>query len=469
MRVHYRTLRFGILTVAPLVILLWNALSVNLQTPPTKTTVNKVTQSSANKKSIAPPQRKPTPIRVIPPQVNVVPPAKQSPPTILRADKYLIQLGELVTFHLEPKEVLKSRYFFVFDYHDGSAKETADRSSEVVQHRFSSAGSFQVSVSAVAPAGIPASEEAIAPVTINVQQVTLSANQSSIEVGMPVTLVATSVSKDPTIRYQFSFGDDKQTDWQASPESPPHMYCTAGDYRPRVDIGFEANNTKPVSLDSNFSETVKVTMLPPESLVFTVNPRSVNANDPVTLTAKFANPNGRHIQYRFVFRDEEKSDWQDGEQITYPYPEGTYNPTAEAGVLIDGTVCTLATALPQTINVLPIPPTATPTLSVRPTLEPTPEWNWPPYLIAILIAVAIIIALLITTAVLIAVYKVAKWAFPPKPTFVSHMDTGTATMDQSSDVPLINFEFHLDPNLRAGLYEVITNEPSLIGAVRSQP
>lgn len=457
MRVHYRSRHIWILIGAALLILLSSRLPVSLQTTNTtpKTVVGLPNQDPQPRKKGS------KSVTTVPPSVSVVPQQQYQQTTIV-ADKRLIQLGETVTFHMEPAEVFaRSAYSFLFDYGDGTPKETTDRGKRVVQHRYTSAGRFKVSVDAMAPAGVAPFEETIDPITINVQQVKLSANPRSAEVGMPVSLKATSVSKDPNLRYKFLFGDNQQTNWQESNEAS-HPYSAPGDYIATVEIGFGDNA---VQVDSSKSDSIRIAFPQPASLVFRVKPARVNANEAVTLSAELPTK-GRHIQYRFVFGDNQTSEWQDNGNQTHTYVAGTYQPTAEAGVLIEGTVVPLVTAPPKTIEVVALqPPVVSPTpTQTSPTREPLPVLpDWLLNLILVLIGLAV------TVGALVLSYKAAKWAYTPKPTFVAYTDVGTATMDQSSTAHVIDFELHLDPNVGEGSYDISKTEPNLIRAERNHP
>ena len=415
------------------------------------------TQVASVVNQVPPSRRKrPTSVMTVPPRVNQVPPQANETLTI-RADRKLIQVGETVTFVLEPKKYFDhSRRTIEFNFGDGKT-ETKDPSKTEVQHQFTSAGQFNVSVKVSSPPGI-ALVEVIDPITITVAQVKLSVNPQSLEVGMPVSLKATSVSKDPNLRYKFLFGDNKQTNWQESNEAT-HSYSAAGDYKATVDIGFGDNA---VRLDSIDSDSIKVTLPTPESIDFRVQPSRVDANETVTLSVRFRE-SGRNIQYRFLFDDGQTSEWQAEPQITHPYVAGTYQPTAEVGVLIDGTVVTLVTSAPKTIEVVGIQqPSVSPT-PTQPPPPPPPPSVIPDWLIFVLIG------LVVTVVALVVTYKAAKWAYTPKPTFVAFTDVGTATMDQNQIAPLSDFELHLDPNVGEGSYDISKSEPSLIRDERSHP
>jgi hypothetical protein len=480
MRVHYRSLRIFTLISALLLFLLWGALSVNLQTRNSNQgKIRAVTQAAENaNQPTRPPskgfnrplrdrpattdqpadtqptpdprQKKPAkPVQTPEPQKSDSPkpyPQKPDPqpgqpqqfPVSLSANKTLIQLGETVNFRLEPE----LRYTFMFDFGDGTPPLAKDANAVSIDHQFLVAGSHAVLVRAVVPAGVAGPGSGIKSVTIAVEQVRLSPVTPSVEVGVPISLTATSVSKDPNLRYRFSFGDDKQTDWQTSNEAS-HSYSTAHPYQPKVEVGF-AGNSPIVSIDSNSARVINVVLPRSDSLVFHVEPSRVKANEPVSLSAEFP-AKERHIQYRFLFDDGGSSKWQDENHLTHSYRGGTYQPVVEVGVLLDGAVYTLATSTPQKLEVIASPS--------------NPLWPW--------FLVAIGVGLIILAAFVFGGYKVAKLLFPPEPSFVAHMEVVIPTLRPDAGSQLVSFELELNPNLSGGLSDLFTNEPRLIRAERN--
>ena len=480
MRVHYRTFRIVTLIIALFLSLLWGALSVSLQTrnsnqgkirvitqtaenanqperPPSKspgkplrdrpvtTDQTSDTQPTPDprQKKPAKPDQQPSPQKSDSPKPYPQKPDRQpgQPPQVLvslSADKTLIQLGETVSFRLEPYP----RYTFMFDFGDGTPPVAKDPNTASIDHQFLVAGSHPVNAHAVVPAGVP-DPGSIAPIMITVQQVQLSTPPASVEVGVPLSLTATSVSKDPNLRYRFSFGDEKQTDWQTSNEAL-HSYSTAHPYQPKVEVGF-AGNSPIVSIDSNSARVIDVVLPPPDSLVFHVEPSRVRVNEPVSLSAEFP-AKERHIQYRFQFGDGGSSEWQDENHLTHNYSVGTHHPAVEVGVLLDGAVYTLATSIPQTLEVIASPS--------------NPLWPW--YL------VAIGVGLIMIAGVVFGGYKTARWLFPPEPSFVPHMDIVKPTLHPDNGTQLVSFELELSPNLSGGLHDLFTNSPRLIQAERNQ-
>lgn len=390
----------------------------------------------------------------------------------IAADKNLIALGEIVTFHIEPKPSISTDYVFVFDFGDGSPAEN-HKDTDLVPHRYKSGGTFNVSVKIQTPPGIPPYEAENPPsIKIEVQQVKVSADPLKVEVGIPVTFTATSVSKDPRLRYRFTFDNKKPEptpQWQES-NTAVHAYSTPNHYQARVEVGFPERGGI-VSVDQSDSQIINVTEPPPGALVFHVPPK-INENEPVTLSAEFP-ANGRHIQYRFVFDDGTASTWQDDASVPHTYREGTYHPYVEVGVLLDQTAptptpLTIATSPRQPLVVVPVATEAVSPTQPTNNRGPSGETDWRQYLVPILIGFVVLLVLVIFTVGGIGAYKAVKWAFAPRPTFVPHIDPGRAELAQGSAVPLIEFELHLDPNAGNGSYEIIKSGPALIGTERSQ-
>ena len=483
MRVHYRSLRILTLVSALLLFLVWGAFSVSLQTRNSNQgKIRAITQTAENANQPAkppskgfnrplrdkpgttdpPPETQPTtpdprqkksakPDQQPSPQKSDSPkpyPQKPDPqpgqtqqfPVSLSADKTLIQLGETVNFQLDPNP----RYIFMFDFGDGTPPLAKDANAASIDHQFLVAGSHPVNARAVVPAGVAGPGPGINSVTIAVEQVHLSPVPPSVEVGVPLSLTATSVSKDPNLRYRFSFGDDRQTDWQTSNEAT-HSYSSAHPYQPKVEVGF-AGNTPIVSLDSNSARVINVVLPPSGALVFHVEPARVTATEPVSLSAEFP-AKDRHLQYRFQFGDGGHSEWQDENHLTRSYRPGIYGPVAEVGVLLDGTVYTLATSTPQTLEVIASPS--------------NPLWPW--------FLVAIGVGLIILAGVVFGGHKVARLLFPPEPSFVAHMGIVAPTLQPDNGNQLVSLELELNPNLSGGHHDLFTSEPRLIHAERSQP
>jgi hypothetical protein len=213
--------------------------------------------------------------------------------------------------------------------------------------------------------------------------------------------------------------------------------------------------------DSNSASVVEVTLPSMPSLTFSVTPLRVKTNEVVNLYANLP-ANGRHLQYRFNYGDGKTSEWQDDGKTTYTYSEAkSYEPSVETGVLVDGTVYPLIKSDSRTITVDAVAGEVASPVQVPPEVGPTPSPRWPPDIL-ILICILVVIGLVSFTILGVGGYKIVKWAFTPKPTFVSHMDVGTVTTDHSGATPLIDFELHLDPNMRSGLYGLLPNGPGLI-------
>jgi hypothetical protein len=452
MRVPIPKLFIGIFIGAAMMSAGLNGLSTDLQTNNAiQLPVAKVAQRRPKKAAVQP-NTKPRPTAVS------VPPQRKS--VWIVADRTLVQLGETINLKLEPEQaVAQSRYRFSFTFNDGSARETK-LPGQPVRHRFASAGAHTVSAFAEDVAGLGPDEEGIDPITINVERVKLSASPLSTEVGIPVLLQATSVSKDPNLRYRFTFGDDKPTtDWQESNKAR-HGYSAVAKYQPKVEVGL-ANGTQVVPMDSNVSAPVNVVLPQAGAVLFRVNPPRVKSDEAVTLSAEFP-AKQRHIQYRFVFGDSQTSEWKDEPLAIHNYTAGGwYEPSVEVGVVLDGTVYPLITAAPQRLEVIATHVVVPPLSQNSDRNEPSSKPDWPFYLIVILVFVVVL------TSALVVSYKAVKWVSTPKPTFVSHIDVGSAAIDQVGFDSLVKFEIDLNPNVAKGSYEVFTSEPRLVRAERS--
>jgi hypothetical protein len=105
-------------------------------------------------------------------------------------------------------------------------------------------------------------------------------------------------------------------------------------------------------------------------------------------------------------------------------------------------------------------------ITVQHANTPTPDQKRDDGTDWILYVILLVLALLLIAGI----YKLStKFASTPKPSFVSQMDVGGATMVQGNDASLINSELYLNPNIREGLFEIIHGDTGLIHAERSQP
>ncbi|MFN2531622.1 MAG: PKD domain-containing protein [Pyrinomonadaceae bacterium] len=392
--------------------------------------------------------------------MTVLPLPQQSSADVkLAADKSVIQLGESVDLYIDPPD---SVYNYVFNFDDGTPEQTKDRNMRSISHKFATVGTHKVSAAAVAPAGVAPFEAEIFPKQIVVEHVQISADPNSVEIGIPVSIRATSVSKDTSLLYRFSFDDGIQTAWQSSNEAPPHTYTVIREYHPQVEVAF----VKDVPLDSATFVAVKVLPASVQALIFTATPSRVNAGELVTFTAAYPDKK-RHLQYRFNYGDEHPGVWQDEVKAEHSYTSGpSHDASVEVGVLINGTVTVLVSSPAKTIEVNATQVTVTsPTQNpLGPTPKPPgPEWPW--FLIAIIGGVLIVIGVFAGT--LMVAYKAGIWPFSPKPTFVSHLDVGNATtMDHNGAVSLIEFEVEWNPNVSGGFFDVRTSELKLVRAER---
>lgn len=405
------------------------------------------------------------------------PPPKRPDNTRIIVTPNPAQVGEPVLFYLEPNPPSGSALVILFDYGDGSAPEKKQPTMDVLRHRFLAAGTYKVSVTCEVR-GVMVNIQ-IQPVIVNVVPVKLVATPLSMEVGIPVLLKATSISKDKALRYRFSFGDNTATPWQVSNEAPPHSYKVTGKYQPRVEVGF---GDSPNAVDGTDSNPVTIVAPPAKSLALRVDPVHIDEGKPVTLSAKFP-AKGRQIQYRFRFGDNQTTEWQDEGELKHSYAVGTYRPAAEVGVVLDGEVYSLASTVGHTIEVVAlqrpsVPPAAKERALPLPAESPVPT---PPTTItsdSLVILILISVGLAIVAGVLVAGHKLrkslskpsrARRPVPAKPTFVAHLRAGTASVVHSPKKPLIGFELYVNANLAEGVYELIKSEPNLVRSERSRP
>lgn len=79
----------------------------------------------------------------------------------------------------------------------------------------------------------------------------------------------------------------------------------------------------------------------------------------------------------------------------------------------------------------------------------------------------ILLALLIAIPLaLFGGYRVFKWSFPPRPTFHALPDSGSSSLNEGRETPVIDFQLVLNPSIAGGQCRIRTDEPGLIRFVR---
>jgi len=218
------------------------------------------------------------------------------------------------------------KYHFVF----GDKSESGWQSSSETTHSYSSADAYEAFVEIGVTKNEPLKHSNRVKIQVTRSQessigpASLTANPKSVEPGRPVTLNASVASKDPNIRYRFSFGDKSPPiNWQASSQTT-HKYSSGGTYWAQVDIGL-MNKGFVEPTGTNAQQQIEVKTAQPLSVSLSGNPTSVDERGSVLFRAKVdsADPN---IGYRFDFGDRSGSTWQSSPQTKHAYSsEGNYS------------------------------------------------------------------------------------------------------------------------------------------------
>ena len=259
-------------------------------------------------------------------------------------------------------------------------------------------------------------------------RVSLLAKPLSARTGDTIRFNAQTNSRDPKIRYRFTFGDGALTSWQDSSETN-HQYAAASDYFASVEVGLPSGQgiktvgaSKPAKIGVAAGPGPRPSPSPRPSPKPTVSP------SPRPLPSPSPSPSPTNSTS----------------------PESSPNPSPSA----------TATSSPtpdgnggQTNSPTP---GATPSSSVSPTPTVSGPFrfsdDWWKYLL---------IALLL----IFLAYKAATFFLLPRPKLVPHLDPGVARV--GAEKPLsIDLQLALDPNVTGGQYGLDTGGGSLIKSER---
>jgi PKD domain-containing protein len=284
---------------------------------------------------------------------------------VVSVDKTRVRIGETVRFTLTPASLVANpKNSVTIDFGDGTRRQVQQAS---ISHQYRATGHYKVFASVVG------GERAYGPVDNNssiapVPRVTLSAAPSSQAAGRAVTFRAQITSRDPNLKYRFTFADGAQTGWQDSSETS-HAYRTAGTYRAYVDIG-GAENGRVKQLGGSVRQPIQVLSAALGPVELAASPAPVEAGKSVTLNARVGSTDP-NVRYRFAFGDGSRvGAWQNSSQTTHTYSaSGTYPAAVDVGVATGGTVRQMASAR-RSVEVSPLARIAV-TLSASPTSTQT--------------------------------------------------------------------------------------------------
>ena len=297
---------------------------------------------SAGVASVSRAQHKHRPIRQSPQTVNVRPRVATQQPCIpavkVTANRKRVPLGDLVTFTLEPANVVRSdRYTVTMSFGDGPPKRV---SQTPIDHRYDTAGTFPYWVCATLTAPL-----------VNLPEVKLLATPTSVKTGDVVNFKAELSHSYPNIRYRFVFADGSDTGWRDSPQTP-HIYFPPRTYLAYVDIGIgNAGSVKRVGGSPRRAIEVTSRPIPPIAVRLTADRQTVQVKDEVTFLAQVDSLDS-NLSYRFRFGDRSRpTGWQVSAITKRPY---SYAGTYQASVEVRSSQQT-ASSQPLVIKVNPAP------------------------------------------------------------------------------------------------------------------
>ena len=281
-----------------------------------------------------------------------------------------------------------------------------------------------------------------APPTV---RVSLLAKPVSVRTGDTVRFNAQTNSREPKIKYRFTFGDGALTSWQDSSVTS-HPYAVAGDQFASVEVGLPSGQgikTVGTSKPAKIGVAQRPDPRPTPSPRSTPSPRPTPSprQSPTPSASPSASPPPSPLPSASGSPDASPS----ATAMSSPTPDGSPSPSGPTNSTSPGT-----TASPS------VSPTPTPTPTCGPFSWRDPfGWRCWPWWIPLLIALSLILlAYMAVTAFLL-----------PRPKLVPHLDPGVAGV--SAEKPLsIDLQLALDPNVTGGEYGLDTGGGSLIKSER---
>src|SRR5436305_3721874 len=216
-------------------------------------------------------------------------------------------------------------YRFVF----GDKTDSGWQASPAAMHSYSSEGNYEAFVDIGVGKREPLKRSNRVQIQVIPRQtqpgpVELLVNPSPADVGSQVILKARIDSREPNLRYRFSYGDNSPpTAWQLNPQTA-HTYSAAGTYTVRVEVGLM--NLRAIgTANRRASRQLEVRPLLPISVSLDANPTRLEPGGSVSFKAT-ANPANRNLSYHFDFGDGSQGRWQTTPQANHTYSKaGNYS------------------------------------------------------------------------------------------------------------------------------------------------
>jgi hypothetical protein len=343
-----------------------------------------------------------------------------------------VATGSPVNFTAQPSHNYPNiQYRFVFA--DGAQTDWQD--APQTTHSYATAKTYLVYVdigegSRGAAKRIGGSQRQTIQVTAPpIIRVSLLAKPISVKTGDTVRFNAQTNSRDPKIKYRFTFGDGASTSWQDS-SGANYKYAGVNDYFASVEAGLPGGQgIKTVGA----SKPVKIGVAPGPTPRPSPSPRPTATPRPPPTPLPSPSPSPSPTN-------------------STP-PESSPNPSPSATATSSGTPDGSTPPGGQTNSTSP-EPTASPSVSPTPTVSGPfrfPDGWWKYLLIALLL--------------IYLAYKAATFFLLPRPKLVPHLDPGVARV--GAEKPLsIDLQLALDPNVTGGQYGLDTGGGSLIKSER---
>jgi gliding motility-associated-like protein len=245
---------------------------------------------------------------------------------------------------------------FIWDFGDGNVIDTTVNS---ISHNYTDYGDFVPRIILKEPSGA-----CVVPL-VGAQTIKLLGAKADFEIDSLffcdkgfISISDSTTSNDPAVTYKWDFGDGTFS----STQSPTHRYDTAGLYTVMLAV-----RTANGCTDTIVKGPVKVVERPHIAMIADT---VVCANEPVTYTGLFQQPDTSVVRWNWVFPNGNTSTSQNPVVQKYP-TNGSYTVTA---IATNSSGCSDTASTGLTVHALPLvtmPPTLTKLVGVPITLSPT--------------------------------------------------------------------------------------------------
>ncbi len=269
----------------------------------------------------------------------------------LRVDPPEVPAGQPVRFVAQLDPPMQGSVDYRFDFGDGAVRDWSP--DPTVVHVYERPGDFNAFVAA----GVnedPFARSAVRVVVIAAYRLSLEASDRAPESGEPVRLMGRLAPPTDGARYQFEFGDGRQSDWLAEPVQD-HAYERPGSYEVvlRASVGERVVASTGLALRVQGVQPAPAVPLPPITLV--VRPPDARPGGVVRFEA-LGPARDAPVEYRFHFGDGEATGWRRGSVAEHRYDDrGFYDAFVEArnaaGLVRESDV------VPVSVVPAPTPPT----------------------------------------------------------------------------------------------------------------